>query len=213
MKNLSFSVVVPAFAGALGFCAGASAQSLTPAEVARARQYLEQTRDGVIAATAGMSEAQWKFKPAADRWSAAEIVEHIVVAQELVLGPVRQQLAQAPAPPPEHDARTVDEVVVAKLPDRSSKFQAPEPLRPTGTWTEAAAIERLRKDCARLTEYLQSTPDLRQHMVDAPPLAAVSGGQYKAMDGYEWILAAGGHTERHTKQLLEVKADPHYPAR
>jgi DinB superfamily len=199
------------FIAALGFCAGAAAEDLKPAEITRARQYLEQTRDAVTAATAGLSEAQWSFKPADDRWSIAEIVEHMVLTQELILGPVRQQLAAAPAPSADHDARAVDEVVVAKLPDRSKKFQAPEPLKPTGTWSESAALERFRKNCARLIEYLESTPDLRQHILDAPPLAAISGGQYKAMDGYEWLLGVAGHTERHTKQLLEVKADPHFP--
>jgi len=28
------------------------------------------------------------------------------------------------------------------------------------------------------------------------------------IDGYQWILAASAHTERHTKQILEVRADP-----
>jgi hypothetical protein len=32
------------------------------------------------------------------------------------------------------------------------------------------------------------------------------------LDGYEWILAAAAHSERHTKQILEVKADPNFPA-
>jgi hypothetical protein len=31
------------------------------------------------------------------------------------------------------------------------------------------------------------------------------------MDGYEWVLTAGAHTDRHTRQILEVKADPRFP--
>jgi hypothetical protein len=55
--------------------------------IARARwarkgvQYLEQTRDGVVAAVKGLSGAQMKFKPAPDRWSVAEILEHIALAE------------------------------------------------------------------------------------------------------------------------------------
>lgn len=41
------------------------------------QQYPEQTRSAVIGATRGLSEAQWKFKPAPDRWSISEIVEHM----------------------------------------------------------------------------------------------------------------------------------------
>ena len=31
------------------------------------------------------------------------------------------------------------------------------------------------------------------------------------LDAYEWILFVGTHSERHTKQILEVKADPNFP--
>ncbi len=199
-------------AAAVALCAGAPAEDLQPADVARAKQYLEKTRDEVIAVTEGLSEAQWKFKPGADRWSIAEIVEHIVLTQELILGPIRKQLASAPASPAMRGYREVDNIIVTKLPDRSKKFQAPDMLKPTGTWTESAALDRLRKDTAGLIEYLQATPDLRQHSVPAPPLEAVSGGQYKVMDGYEWLLGAAAHTERHGKQILEVKTDQYFPA-
>jgi hypothetical protein len=58
---------------------------------------------------------------------------------------------------------------------------------------------------------LQSTPDLREHALEAPPLKVVTNGAYLWMDGYQWILAAAAHTERHTKQILEVKANPEFP--
>jgi hypothetical protein len=57
------------------------------------------------------------------------------------------------------------------------------------------------------------TPDLSQHMRQSPPLKAVSNGEFESMDGYQWALAAGAHTERHAKQILEIKADPNFPAR
>jgi len=31
------------------------------------------------------------------------------------------------------------------------------------------------------------------------------------LDGYEWLLFIGAHSERHTKQMLEVKASPDFP--
>ena len=33
----------------------------------------------------------------------------------------------------------------------------------------------------------------------------------KKLDGYEWLLYIAAHSERHTKQIDEVKADPHFP--
>jgi len=190
-----------------------SGQRLTSSELEQGRLYLRQTRNYVIGATQGLSEAQWKFKPAPDRWSIAEIVEHMVLTQEFVLGPVREQLAKAPAPPADRDYEQVDRLLMTAMPDRLSTFQAPEPLQPTGRWTPTAAYDRLLRNYGRLSDYLESTPDLRQHIVEAPPIKAISKGGYDSMDGYQWVLALAAHTERHTKQILEVKADPHFPAR
>ena len=198
-------------AGCTGLTAYAAGQKLTSSELEQGRLYLRQTRNYVIGATQGLSEAQWNFKPAPDRWSIAEIVEHMVLTQEFFLGPVREQLAKAPAPSADRDYQQVDRLVVSALPDRLATFQAPESLQPTGRWTPTAAFDRLLKNYGRLSDYLESTPDLRQHIVEAPPIKAISKGAYDSMDGYQWVLAIAAHTERHTKQILEVKADPHFP--
>ena len=31
------------------------------------------------------------------------------------------------------------------------------------------------------------------------------------LDAYEWLLFVSAHSERHTKQILEVEADPNFP--
>ena len=102
----------------------------------------------------------------------------------------------------------MDAIVINQFPNRLNKFSAPGPIEPSGRWAPAIASGLLAKNQDRLIEYLNSTPDLRQHMRESPPLKAVSKGAYESMDGYQWILAAAAHTERHTKQILEVKADP-----
>ena len=33
----------------------------------------------------------------------------------------------------------------------------------------------------------------------------------KTLDAYEWLLFLAAHSERHTKQIDEVKADPNFP--
>src|SRR5256885_11519884 len=53
-----------------------AAQEVTQGEKERAVQYLESTKKGVLDATKGLSEAQWNFKPAPDRWSVARSEEH-----------------------------------------------------------------------------------------------------------------------------------------
>jgi hypothetical protein len=198
--------------GCIGLTAFASEPTLSSSDVDHARVYLQQTQDLVIGATKGLSKAQWNFKPAPDRWSIAEILEHMVLAQDYVLGPVREQLAKAP-PPGERDNRRVDEIVIAQMPDRTAKFQAPDFLQPTGRWTLEQSMGRLLKDYGELRRYLEATPNLRNHEVDAPALKAISKGLYGSIDGYQAILLAAAHTERHTKQMLEVRADANFPAK
>src|SRR6266478_671160 len=107
------------------------AQNLTPEEVDKAVGYLEQTRDGVREATKGLSEAQWNFKPAPDRWSVAEVAEHIAAAEDFLRTLAKEKVMLAPAGEAGRDVTKTDEAVMAMVPDRSHKAQAPEPLVPT----------------------------------------------------------------------------------
>jgi hypothetical protein len=165
-----------------------------------------------VGATKGLSQAQWNYKPAPDRWSIAEILEHMVLAQEHILGPVREQLAKAPAPS-ERRNKQLDEFLITQMPDRTAKFQAPDFLTPTGRWAPDESMRRLLKNCGELNTYLGTTPDLRNHEVEAPALKVISKGLYGAIDGYQAILLVAAHTERHTKQMLEVRADAGFPAK
>src|SRR6476659_3320653 len=79
-------------------CSATSAfsQTLTAADRDRALQYLESTKQGVLDATAGLSEAQWNFKPAPDKWSVAQVVEHIAAAEDMLRGMVVDTVMKAP---------------------------------------------------------------------------------------------------------------------
>ena len=177
-----------------------------------AKQYLEKSRQNLMAATEGLTDAQWSFQPEPGCWSIAETIEHLVITHELILGPVRERLATAPPAPASHVREQVDAVILETFPDRSTKFKGPEVLTPTGRWTPPEALGRLNETCARLTEYLETTPDLREHAVESLPLKALSNGTYQFIDGYQLILALAGHAERHSLQILEVKAHANFPA-
>jgi len=64
-------------------------------------------------------------------------------------------------------------------------------------------LDHFLKSRAQTVAFLESTPDLRGHVADSPL------GQ--PMDAYEWVLFMAAHSQRHTKQILEVKADPNFP--
>jgi DinB superfamily len=186
--------------------AAAKAQDITSADKERALAYLETTKNGVVAATKGLSDAQWNFKPAPDRWSIAEVMEHLALAEDMIRGLVSEQVMKSPAIAPREAAelKKIDDGVIVQVPDRSHKLQAPEPLKPTNHFGTPAEAEQHFLDSRAITEaYLKDTPGLRVHAMDSP--------MGVKMDGYEWILLIAGHSERHTKQMLEVKADAKYP--
>ncbi|MGO9012197.1 MAG: DinB family protein [Bryobacteraceae bacterium] len=183
--------------------ATAFGQALTQADRERGVQYLEQTRDGVVAAVKGLSDAQMKFKSAPDRWSVAETLEHIAKAEDLLFQLITDTVMKAPAGPADRDTAKIDAMVLARIPDRSHKVQAPPPLVPTGNWTPAECLDHFLKSRAKTIAFLESTPGLREHVADSP--------LRQPLDGYEWLLYIAAHSERHTKQILEVKADPNFP--
>lgn len=185
--------------------------TLESTDLEQARQYFCHTLNRVREVTTGLSGAQWRFKPAPGCWSIAENVEHMVIVQEHVLGPFREQLAQAPPPPAGRDNRTLDALVLEKIPDRSVKAKAPDFLEPTGHWTLPDSLERLSRNNQRLTAFVETTPDLREHVTEAPPMRIVTNGASTTMDGYQWALMVAAHNERHVRQILEVKQDPNYP--
>jgi hypothetical protein len=194
-------VVVLALAGA----ASAKAQDVSQAEKDRALQYLESTKKGVLDATRGLSDAQWNFKSAPDRWSLAELVEHLAAAEDMLRGLTQEQIMKSPAVPVRsaEEIKKSDEIVLTMVPDRTHKAQAPEPLKPTNRFGSPQEAQRhFVESRAATEEYLKNTPGLRAHLGDSP---------LGKLDGYEFLLFTGAHSERHTKQMLEVKADPSFP--
>ena len=195
LTQLSLAVVVIATV--------VSAASLTEADKKEGLAQLDRTRTGLVEATKGLSEAQWKFKPGPDRWSVAEVLEHIVVVEQFLLENTAKDVMKAPAGKPDRDYKSTDKLVLTAIADRAQRAQAPEPVQPTGRWSSQETLNQFLKVRARTTEFLKSTPGLRDHVADSPL------GQ--PLDAYQWLLYISAHSDRHTKQILEVKAHPNFP--
>jgi hypothetical protein len=185
--------------------APAASGSLTKEERERAINYLKETQKDFLAAVDKVSDAQWKFKAAPDRWSIAETAEHIATAEDFIWGRVNEMM-KAPANP-ERRAETQgkDKIILDKIPDRSHKAQAPEPLKPTGKFaTREELVKHFKEVRAQEIAFLEQTKeDLRSHIADNPAL--------DAMDAYQWVIFNGAHSKRHTAQIQEVKTDANYP--
>jgi hypothetical protein len=180
----------------------ASPSLMNSEEKSKAAHYLASTRDNLVRAVTGLSDSQWDFKPAADRWSVAEILEHIVLVENRVHAIIGGMPAAPPAEPDRIDSQ-IDEVVLAKVPQRLAKVQAGPQVTPSRQWSPAETLKRFLDSRDETLRLLASAPSLRGHVVPHPILGP--------WDGYQWILAAAAHGSRHTEQILEVKADAGFP--
>ena len=98
-----------------------------------------------------------------------------------------------------------DEQLVKAIQDRSSKFQAPEPLQPQNTPFKSAqeALASFKENRTKLISYIDDTQeDMRNHVINFP---------VGVMDAYQLVLFLSAHSNRHTQQIKEVMADPNFP--
>ena len=180
-----------------------AADTVPVADQAALVAQLKRTEARFLASVEGLSEAQWNYKPAPDRWSVAECAEHITAAEpfirKMVAESVKTELAADTA-----GTTNQDQKILTFLVDRSTKFKAPEPLIPTNRFgTPAAAMEAFKKERAETIALASGNVDLRTH-----------GSKHFALgplDSYGWFLFLSAHSERHTLQIDEVKADPGFP--
>jgi hypothetical protein len=180
---------------------------ITQSEKDRSMSYLHATRKMFLDTIAGLSPAQYRYKPAPDRWSAAEIAEHLIVTEGLVHQWIQKALAQPPAPEKKAEALMKDEWIAKAVPNRMRRVQAPEPAQPTGRYPEkseaTAAFKKVRDESIAFVESSQA--DLRSHFAPHPFLGL--------LDTYQWTSFLAAHTERHLEQMREVIASPGFPAR
>ena len=185
--------------------AASSEQALTQHDRDYAMSQLHASRKFFLDSVAGLSPEQWNFKAGPDRWSIAECAEHIAISEDLISGRIQQSLKTPPTPEKRDEVKGKDELIEQKITDRSQKFQAPEVIRPTHRWPDPAmTIAHFKESRDRNIAYLEKTnDDLRDHFFPHPVMGL--------LDSYQWFLLQSAHTERHTAQINEVKADPKYP--
>jgi hypothetical protein len=195
------------FALALVFSPAIFAQSgaLAPEERSYLIDQLGKSKQAFIGSIQGLTEAQWTYKAAPEKWSIKDCAEHLILAEDFIFAG-SQKMLQAPAQPraatstPEHDRE-----IFAMVQDRSHKATAPEPIKPTGQWsTVDDAIAEFTKRRERNISYVRDTNDeLRTHSSSDTPLGT--------MDAYQVLVLMAAHTLRHTAQIQEVKTSPGYP--
>ena len=161
---------------------------------------LDAEFDTLRAAVATVPPERRNDRPAPERWSVAEVLEHLAIVEKSVLKVCARQLAaarEAGLPQESETTSILDSLPVAKIANRARVLSAPELVRPRGmdaadAWSE---IEATR---ARLTEYVKSCDGLALGQVSFPHPA------FGPLNLYQWLLFAAGHHARHAAQIREI---------
>lgn len=178
---------------------------ITPEEKKFALDYFQKTKDRFLNDVKGLSAAQLNFKADTSRWSIAECIEHIALAENLIWGWSQSMLKQPAAPEKRSEVKFTNEKLIAATTDRSSKFKAPEMLQPAGKFPSTADALKAytsRRDSTMM--YISTTSDdLKNHFMVHPV--------FGTLDIYQGLLLIAAHSERHTLQIEEVKANANFP--
>lgn len=170
---------------------------------------LGATRQRLLAGVEGLTEEQAAFRPAPDRWTIAELVEHVGAVERGSLRLFQKMLAKA-----EESGLLRDEsapfapVTIAAHVERSlvEKYQAPESVKPGGAATLAESL-------ASLAETRDTLVSLRPRFerYDCTSLRFPHPA-FGPLDLYQWLAFVGAHELRHLAQIKSVKAEPGFAA-
>jgi len=158
-------------------------------------RYLAEGRDALLDSVRGLSEADAAVRPAPERWSVLECIEHVCNVEDRMLGALETRLPLADLPGP----REREESVIRFVTARQEKMVAPARVLPTGRFsTLAQAIEHFSAVRARAIAFIEICDrDLRMYRAKHPVLGEITGE--------ELLLVLALHPARHAGQIRETR--------
>ena len=185
--------------------AAPAAGALTDAERAALVEMLEQGRKETEELVARAEGDLFTTKPAPDRWSVAEVLEHIGATEQALFGMVHTALAAAPDPEaPQLLAAVPVADLAGRIKSREQRFQAPAELQPKGgkSRQELLALYRTAHDAT--LEFVRTT----QAAVAAYTAPSPAG----KLTVHHVLTLIAAHNLRHNQQIAEVLTQLAQPA-
>jgi hypothetical protein len=178
---------------------------ITDQERETALALLARSRGVVLKAVDGVTENQARWKPAPERWSILEYVEHLAVSDDALVALVKRTL-ESPARAETTEERSAREQKIRETPVPRGVNRAPEHLKPVARFnTLAEAVSAFLAARERTVEYARSTADdLRKHFAPHPVLGS--------LDGFQWLCGNARHAETHAAHVVEIRGMPDFPA-
>ena len=183
---------------------GVAGEKLTDEERSMVVQKLTDTHEYLMTTVDGLSEAQLNYKSSPEAWSIANCLEHITISENALADLLKGTLESTQDEAMRAAVTMTDEELYGMIASRDKKVTTSEPFEPSGKF--GTFKETLVKFTAKRTEHIEfmktSEADFRNYFSEMP---------FGTIDAYQLVLFMAGHTERHVKQMEEVKADENFP--
>ncbi len=200
-RSLLTLVIITGLAGTI------NNSSISKKERKSAISLMKDTRGDVLKSVKGLSVSQLNFRASPERWTIKECVFHIAISEKNLWDMLETTLKAPANPEKRSEIKVTDEQFISMLQDRTNKFKTNEAFEPKNTPYQSLeeALEAFKGWRADHIKYLKSTTeDLRNHILQMP---------FGWIDCYQLCLMIAAHSNRHTQQINEVKADAGFPAK
>lgn len=169
---------------------------------------LDTTRAGLIKEVQGLTEVQMHFKPDSTQWSAAEVLEHLGVWEELLYWDLFSNQNTPERPELAEQVKPNDSIMLAYATD-PTKGQSPLVALPLGRFSNRDELVKyfssFRDEVIKLIR--STSADFRLHFIYRPK----DWGVWSLRDLHQYTIVYISHTTRHANQIRRIKSNPNFP--
>jgi uncharacterized damage-inducible protein DinB len=158
---------------------------------------LVKAQRGLLSAADAVPTEEWKTRPSEGRWSAAELVAHLMMVERAVIGKADRVAQKSPK---RVSLLKRIHIPMAFVESRWIRRKAPAPVEPDLLRDKEEMLAELRTVRERSLAFLEETKDrnMREYNWAHPALGT--------LNVYEWLQFIASHEVRHTKQMREIAA-------
>lgn len=163
---------------------------------------IDRTRASLLRTAEGLTDEQLAFRPSSDKWSIAQLFDHLSIVEGSVLRVIRRVLANAEeSAPPRAEGAPFEPVSVEEFVERTRavKIDAPGGVRPADSRPLVDSVRALSDSRAALHALRPRLERADGHAVSFPHPA------WGPLNLYQWLLFVGAHEARHIAQIEALK--------
>jgi hypothetical protein len=165
-------------------------------------RHLDANRVVLRAAVDAVPAEHRETRPAPDRWSIAEVLEHLGRVEEQITRLLSLRLSEhaATLKPATDTTSILSRLDHRLIIDRRRRVTAGERVIPRGEMGSAQALASLEVSRTKLRELVLAYDGIAIDPVTHPHPV------FGPIDAYQWLIFVGSHEARHADQIREIGA-------